>query len=112
MNLISNGFCPVAEFFDELKSKKKVEYERVIKKLERLQRCYSLETLKQNQFLGKVINEDFWELRISAGIEVRLLGVIKNNTKLEIFKAVHGFHKKDQRIKKRHIDLARERLKN
>lgn len=105
-----NGFCPAGEFLDELRKTKKVEYERVMKKLDRF-RKNSLTVLRQTQIIGKVVNEEFWELRLSVPIEIRLLGIIKDNQKPEIFLAVHGFHKKDQKIKRSHLDITRERIK-
>jgi phage-related protein len=105
-----NGFCPVGEFLDDLKRIKKVEYERVIKRLDRFQK-YPFATLRQSQTIGKVVNEEFWELRLSVPVEIRFLGLIRENQKPEIFLAVHGFHKKDQKIKKPHLNITRERIK-
>lgn len=106
-----NGFCPVEDFLNDLKSRKNPEYIRLIKKLNRF-RKYSLSELKKAQYLGKVINEDLWELRISINIEIRFLGIIKESQDLFIFYMVHGFHKKDQKIRKSDIEIARERIKN
>lgn len=105
-----NGFCPVQEFLDDLEKRKSTEYERMIKKLNQFKK-YPLAVLKQTQNLGKVKNEEFWELRISINIEIRLLGVLDENEKLKIFHVVHGFHKKDQKIRKSDLEITRERIK-
>ncbi len=104
-----NGSCPVAEFFDELSRRKNVECERVKKLLNRFQ-THSLLHLRQSQDIGRVINEEFWEIRFSVGIEVRLLGVIREENNKSKFIAVHGFHKKDQKIRKSDIDKACDRI--
>lgn len=105
-----NGSCPVAEFFDELRLKKKVEYERMFKRLKLFQES-TLTTLRQTQHISKVVNEDFWEVRLRVGIEIRLLGKIIEKQGRDVFIAVHGFHKKDQKIRKSDIEIARERLR-
>lgn len=102
----SDGSSPVSEFLDSLDRN---YLNRVIKRLQRFQKT-SLEVLQQTGDIGKVKNEDFYEIRLSVGIEVRLLGVIVIKDK-PTFVAVHGFHKKDQSIKKRHLDITRDRIK-
>jgi|GEM_PF-3468335 len=105
-----NGFCPVADFFDELNIRKGVEYERMTKQLIRFQ-TQPFTRLKQTQDIGKVKNEEFWEMRFNVRIEIRLLGIIKENHGHEVFVAVHGFHKKDQKLRQSDIEKARNRIK-
>ncbi len=105
-----NGFCPVGDFFNELETKKNFEYNRMIKKLNWF-RTHSLSILEKRGDLSKVKNEYCWELRFSVGIEIRFLGIIKEDKALQIFLVTHGFHKKDQKIRKSDIEIARKRIK-
>ena|SRR3989344_7575322 len=104
-----NGFCPVEDFLNDLRKSKKVEYIRVLKKLDRF-RSWPPEVLRQKKYLEKVKNEEFWELRVSVGIEVRFFGKFTNSSEFVVFSVIHGIHKKDERIRKQDLDLIRQRL--
>jgi hypothetical protein len=105
-----SGTCPAGDFFEELKRRKRFEYERVKKLLSRFQK-YSFPHLRRTHDIGKVVNEEMWEVRLSVGVEIRLLGIVKEDRTPPEFIAVHAFHKKDQKIRKSDIEKARDRIK-
>lgn len=103
-----NGSCPVSDFLDKIRKKDKVFYRDILKKLDRLQEK-PIEFIFKSNYLENIGN-DLYELKITVPKkEFRMLGVLKNNLLIPVFASLHAFHKKDNKLRKREIQIALER---
>lgn len=105
-----NGNCPIADVLDAIKKKNNIFYRRILKKIEFLKKN-SIEQLFKANYLEDLKN-GLWELKIHAGNEFRMLGILRGNNLIIIYTAVHAFHKKSKKIKNKDINLALNRLKS
>ncbi|OGM28458.1 hypothetical protein A2801_00880 [Candidatus Woesebacteria bacterium RIFCSPHIGHO2_01_FULL_41_10] len=99
-----SGRKPVEEFLLELKRANNPLAEQTFKGLEKLKnRAYHKEPL------SKHIEPGLWELRIRSGTNI--LRILYTFSKGQVVILLHVFIKKQQRIPKREIEVARKRLK-
>lgn len=102
----SNGKSPVESFFDKKAPDLKA---RVIKKIGKL-RKKDINTLCRANDLEKLDN-GLWELKMSIGKELRMLGILLVKDSHNTYLALHAFIKKENKIRKKEIDVALERFK-
>lgn len=106
----SNGNCPVKETLDQIRNKDPVFYKRILKKISILLR-YTVKQLFKTNDLEDLKRGGLLELKIHAGNEFRMLGILRKNNLITVYIAIHAFHKKNRKIKNSDIQIALDRLK-
>ena len=96
-----SGDKPVEKFINQLEEKTQVKVTRMLDLLEEFGIKIGLPHAK------KLIGTDLWELRILGANNIRILYISMHN---RIFLLLHAFKKKTQRIERKEIKIALDRL--
>ncbi len=103
-----NGKSPTEDFLEYLRSRDKVLFSQVLKRIDFLQQKRIVDLMYSKDFeILKSYNE-LYEFKIHSKQEVRMLGVL--DIEKSTFHALHAFIKKDQKIRQKEIDTTIIRL--
>jgi phage-related protein len=105
-----SGNRPVKDFLEELRTKDKLSYLNIYRKVEKLMR-YEINDLLKIKILEK-IGENLYEFKLTiTKIEFRFFGRIDSVAgKLPVLCVAHVLKKKTNRLKNQDIETAKNRL--
>ena len=106
-----NGKSSVKDFLEEIRIKNKVLLLQIFKKIDYLSKKTVSDLQRIKIFETVKSYPELYEFKVHVSKEIRILGVLKiENIEMPTFYALHGFIKKDQKIKQKEVNTTIIRL--